>query len=40
MSDHLIISDLQFVFRILFYVSEINMNSVNALLYKMALYVT
>lgn len=40
MSDHLIISDLQFVFRTLFSISEMNINSVNASLYKLALSVT
>lgn len=40
MSDHLIISDLQFVFRILFYISEMNMNCYNASFYRLAPYVT
>jgi len=40
MSDHLIISDLQFVFMILFYVSKMNTHSVNASLHKLALCVT
>lgn len=39
-SDRLIISDLQFVFRGLFCISEMNMNCCNASLYKLAPYVT
>lgn len=39
-SDHRTISDLQFIFRIIFCVFEMNKNSGNASFYKLALYVT